>query len=144
MADKMYLIEKAILTSLADRIRNKTGKSDKITFPDEFFDEITNIETTPAAALPVLDPNYPEDVSIMEGANMSASFDIIITEPGIPAVYTYQWYENGNPIEGATSPIYKKTTNFTVGSHSIYCEVTNETGVVLSRISNLIVESYLP
>ena len=89
MADKMYLIEKAILTSLADRIRNKTGKSDKITFPDEFFDEIANIETKPPTALPVLDANYPQDVTVMESASGSATFNISIVAPGEPAEYTY-------------------------------------------------------
>ncbi|MBE5925578.1 MAG: hypothetical protein E7270_01095 [Lachnospiraceae bacterium] len=85
----MYLVEKEVLTSIADRIRNKTGKTDKLTFPDEFFEEIKNIETSPATTLPVLNMNYPEDVMVMEGLNVNANFNIVITEPGIPAIYTY-------------------------------------------------------
>ena len=144
MINKRYWVEESYLTSMADVIRNKTGKTDKILFPDGFFDEIANIETTPATALPVLDSNYPEDVTVVEGVNINANFNIVIAEPGIPAIYTYQWYENGNPIEGATSSIYNKTTDFVVGNYSIYCEITNEAGTVISRIANFTIESYLP
>lgn len=146
MADKMYLIEKAILTSIADRIRNKTGKTDKIIFPDGFFEEIQNIETTPPIALPVLDSEYPKDVNLttIRGQASNAIFNIVISIPGTPAEYTYQWYYDGNALSGENSSSCS-IANPTAGQHTIYCEITNEAGTTQSRIATLNVnELYTP
>ena len=40
------LVEENELTGIADAIREKTGKSDSLEFPDDFIDEIENIITT--------------------------------------------------------------------------------------------------
>lgn len=142
--EKKYLVEESYLTSIADIIRNKTGLTNKLTFPDEFFEEIRNIETSPATALPVLDMNYPEDVTVIEGANVSVNFNVVIAQPGVPAVYTYQWYFNGEAVEGANSSGFSINQEITKGTYNVYCKVTNDAGVVTSRIGSLVVENYLP
>lgn len=144
MSNKRYWVEESCLTSMADIIRNKTGKTDKILFPDGFFDEIINIKTTPATALPVLDANYPEDVTIVEAASISATFIVNISIPGIPAEYTYQWFMDGVAIEGANNSSWQFNGNKAEGVYNVYCEIKNEAGTIISRVSKLIVESYLP
>ena len=44
-------------------------------------------------------------MTIIESANGSATFNIVISQPGKPAEYTYQWYVNGLEIPGATETI---------------------------------------
>lgn len=144
MINKRYWVEESYLTSMADVIRNKTGLTNKLTFPDQFFEGIKNIETSPETALPVLDMNYPEDVTVVEGASVSASFTVVISEPGIPATYTYQWYFNGKAVDGANSSSFFINQEIAKGTYNVYCEVTNEAGTVTSRIGSLMVESYLP
>lgn len=87
--------------------------------------------------MPVLDSNYPADVSILKGN--SATFSVSIATEGNPADYSYQWYVDGNAVSGATSSSYTHTTN-AVGANSIYCEVTNAVGTVKSRTATLTTE----
>lgn len=94
--------------------------------------------------LPILNPNYPEDVTttVIGENTTSATFHVAISEPGNPAVYTYQWYVNGVPISGATSASYTISDLSTTETYSVYCEVTNKKGTVTSRVATLKVTHY--
>ena len=97
--------------------------------------------------VPILDPNYPEDVSLIAvGENTeSATFAVVISEPGNPAEYTYQWYVNDTPITDATGATYTMTDLLETATYSVYCEVRNKAGVVNSRIATLnVVHHYVP
>ena len=89
---------------------------------------------------PTLNPNYPADASIVviDGKTASATFAVEIATHGAPTEYTYQWYENGTAIAGATGSSYTKTVT-TGGTHTLYCKVTNAAGEVLSRTATLTV-----
>ena len=51
---------------------------------------------------------------------------------------------DGVAIEGANNSSWQFSGNKAEGTYNIYCEITNEAGTVVSRISKLKVESYLP
>lgn len=94
--------------------------------------------------LPVLDDSYPQDLSltVIEGNNTSANFNVNITTPGTPATYTYQWYVDGVKVSGANSSSYIITGLSSSATHTVYCEVTNKAGTVSSRIATLTVVEY--
>ena len=97
--------------------------------------------------LPILDENYPQDVSVsvIKGNTTRATFNVMIAEPGSPAVYTYQWYVNGSPVIGATSSSYTRSGLSATATYNVYCEVTNKKGTVTSRIATLdVVQQYAP
>lgn len=97
--------------------------------------------------LPILNANYPQDVSttVVKGNTGSATFLVDISEPGNPAVYTYQWYVNGVAVEGANGSGYTKDDLTETGTYTVYCEVTNKKGTVSSRIATLEVnQNYTP
>lgn len=88
--------------------------------------------------LPVLNANYPANVTNWQGEQ--ATFKVEIATPGVPAEYTYQWYRDGAKWTGAT----KATVSWSsaaVGSHSIYCVITNKAGEVTSRVATLTVKN---
>lgn len=97
-----------------------------------------------AYELPVLNSAYPANVTVVEAANASASFNVQIATPGKPAEYTYQWYLNGVKISGATNTGYTKTGLTAAGTHTLYCVVTNKAGTVTSRVATLTVKSAKP
>lgn len=93
---------------------------------------------------PILDSAYPADVSILNGE--SATFQVIITEDGMPAAYTYQWYVDGEAVIGETRASFTYTapedaTNYT---KSISCAIANSAGTVWSRGAALNVKSHIP
>ena len=97
--------------------------------------------------LPVLDSNYPKDVSttVIKGNNASATFSVVISEPGSPAEYTYQWYVDGNAVSGATGSSYTKSGLSTNATYTVRCSVTNKKGTVESRVATLnVVQHYTP
>lgn len=94
---------------------------------------IFNIGNGPVRKLPVLDPSYPQDVTA--NVNDTITFETVITEEGKPAEYTYQWYYDDSPVEGATEAAY--TTEAEFGDHTVYCMVTNKAGVVTSRTATV-------
>jgi hypothetical protein len=55
------------------------------------------------------------------------SIQINASASGGNGQFTYQWYVNGNPVSGATSPtfVFKPSSN---GTYSIYVTVTDSTG----------------
>lgn len=89
--------------------------------------------------LMVLDPEYPKDVSVfaINGQTAIASFEAKISEHGKPAEYTYQWYVNGTPVEGATSVIYTREVSESSNSEKVYCAVTNKKGTLHTRVADL-------
>lgn len=97
--------------------------------------------------LPILNANYPEDVTttVIKGKTASASFNAVISEPGNPSNYTYQWYVDGIAVEGATGSSYVKKDLTATGKHTVYCEVTNKKGTVTTRIAALdVTQLYTP
>ena len=80
----------------------------------------------------------------LEAANGQATFEVCIASAGVPAQYTYQWYENGAAVSGATGSTYKRTGLTSVGTYNIYCIVTSAAGSVTSRTAVLNVQSAKP
>lgn len=92
--------------------------------------------------LPILNANYPADVSTtyIDGNTASASFKVEIITDGYPIEYTYQWYLNGSAVSGATGASY--TWSGTEGTYSVRCDITNKAGTVQSRTATLSVVRY--
>lgn len=97
-----------------------------------------------AKALPVLNPNFPADVSTRVSSTANVTFEVEIAKHGYPAEYTYKWYQvNSN----GTTSVLKSTGDshtypslLSAGTWGIYCEVTNEAGTIRSRTATLKVE----
>ena len=87
--------------------------------------------------LPMLNASYPANVTNWQGEQ--ATFRVEIATPGVPAEYTYQWYRDGAKWTGATNATVS-WSSAAVGSHSIYCVVTNKAGEVTSRVATLTVK----
>lgn len=87
--------------------------------------------------LPILDENYPEDLTVVDGT--SATFSVVFAEHGKPAQYTYKWYVNGEEVPNATTSIYNRDISSDKGEYTVFCEVTNRSGTATSRAANLIV-----
>lgn len=97
--------------------------------------------------LPVLDANYPADVTttVIKGNTTSATFNAVIAEPGSPAKYTYQWYVNGSPVVGATNSTYTRSGLSATATYTVYCEITNKAGTVTTRVAKLnVTQLYTP
>ena len=88
--------------------------------------------------LPVLNASYPANVTNWQGEQ--ATFKVEISTPGVPAEYTYQWYRDGAKWTEATNATVS-WSGASIGSHSIYCVVTNKAGEVTSRVATLTVTS---
>lgn len=87
--------------------------------------------------LPVLNGGYPADATVWHGNQ--ATFKVAISEAGVPDEYTYQWYRNGSVWTGATKSSVS-WSSAAIGSHTIYCIVTNKAGSVRSRTATLTVK----
>lgn len=100
----------------------------------------TRTATLTVNALPKLDSTKPENASCYLGE--SKTLEVVISEHGYPKEYTYQWYQNGSAISGATSPsyAYKPTSD---GTHTLHCEVKNSAGTVTSRKASITVKNVL-
>lgn len=82
---------------------------------------------------PTLNASFPANVTVTAGTGATATFSVGITTEGNPASYTYQWYLNGSTWPGQTNSTVSLASdwiNTAVGSHSIYCIVTNDAGSV--------------
>ena len=88
--------------------------------------------------LPVLNASYPANVTNWQGEQ--ATFRVEIATPGVPAEYTYQWYRDGAEWTGETNATVS-WSSASIGSHSIYCVVTNKAGEVTSRVATLTVKN---
>ena len=87
--------------------------------------------------LPVLNSSYPANATVWHGNQ--ATFKVAISEAGVPDEYTYQWYRDGSIWTGASHPTVS-WHSASIGSHSIYCVVTNKAGSVRSRTATLTVK----
>lgn len=87
--------------------------------------------------LPVLNGSYPANATVWHGNQ--ATFKVAISEAGVPDEYTYQWYRNGSVWTGATNASVS-WSSAAIGSHTIYCIVTNKAGSVRSRTATLTVK----
>lgn len=90
-----------------------------------------------AKKLPVLNASYPANVTNWHGEQ--ATFRVGIATAGVPAEYTYQWYRDGAKWTEATTATVS-WSGASIGSHSIYCVVTNKAGEVTSRVATLTVK----
>lgn len=96
---------------------------------------------------PTLNASLPANVSVTAGTGATATFSVGITTAGNPANYTYQWYLNGSTWSGQTNSTVSLAAdwiNSAVGSHSIYCVVTNAAGSVQSRTATLTIANWKP
>lgn len=94
-----------------------------------------------ALAAPGLDPLYPQDVDMK--FNATSQLQVRIAEDGIPNAYSYQWYLNNSPIEGAITSTYI-LSGLSIGTYTYYCTVTNEAGTVTSRLATVVVADVKP
>lgn len=89
--------------------------------------------------VPVLNANFPEDHTynrVTQEDPDNIELTVIISEAGIPAQYSYQWYKNGTKIEGAINENYIINSNeFVLGQTRYYCMVSNAAGNVQSKES---------
>lgn len=88
--------------------------------------------------VPVLNDEYPKDVSV-EAVGSEVNFTVLIAENGKPSEYEYQWYYDGTAVNGATEATYTMGAEF--GSHTVFCVVTNEAGMVTSREATVTAET---
>lgn len=95
-------------------------------------------------ATPVLNNAYPANVTQLERADGSATFEVKIDAAGHPDSYSYQWYVNDAAVSGATSPSYTRTGLTSAATYSVYCKVTNKAGSVNSRTAILTVQPAKP
>ena len=91
--------------------------------------------------LPILNASYPANASIWSGNG--ATFKVEIAVDGVPNAYAYQWYRDGAIWTNATASAVT-WDGASVGSHSVYCVVTNAAGSVKSRTAALTVTSPMP
>lgn len=89
--------------------------------------------------VPVLNANFPENHTynrVTQEDPSTIELTVIISEAGIPAQYSYQWYKNGTKIEEATNENYIiNSSEFVLGQTRYYCMVSNAAGVVQSKES---------
>lgn len=90
--------------------------------------------------LPVLSTSYPADATVEKGSSVTAK--VSIAADGYPASYTYQWYNNGSAVSGATGSSYTFTAG-TAGDVELYCKVSNSAGTVTSRTATIKVKDVL-
>lgn len=97
--------------------------------------------STNSRKLMLINPEFPKDVTttVIRGQTASATFEAKILEHGRPAEYTYQWYVNGNPVQGATDAVYIRDVSEDSDSEKVYCAVSNKKGTLNTRVANLTV-----
>lgn len=96
---------------------------------------------------PTLNTSLPANVSVTAGTGAIATFSVGITTAGNPTNYTYQWYLNYSIWSGQTNSTLSLTADWVnthIGSHTIYCMVTNAAGSVQSRTAALTIANWKP
>lgn len=91
-------------------------------------------------SVPILKAEYPADLEVW-GDGGSATFKVEIEKEGKPNGYTYEWYKDGEKLQGEQAAQVTLTSLSTPGTHSIYCVVTNAAGSVTSRVATLTVKN---
>lgn len=77
-----------------------------------------------------------QPVSTSVGSSETARF--FVTASGAPALF-YQWFKNGNPIEGATSNQFAITNAALADAGDYTVQVGNDFGLITSNVAKLIV-----
>ena len=133
-----YLIKDATLIEIANAIRNKADKTDKIPV-SKFAKEINELKA--GGNPPNLDETLPADASVI--ANTSVVCNVLILGDYDPADYSFQWYVNNTAVIGATGTSYTiKPTS--IGTTTVYCNVTNSSGTTSSRVATITSRSTIP
>lgn len=88
--------------------------------------------------LPVLNASYPANATVWAGEN--ATFQVQIATDGVPAEYTYKWYQESGELPGGNGPTYTYVNLQAPGTYTIYCVVKNKAGEVTSRVATLTVK----
>ena len=133
-----YLIQDTTLTEIANAIRNKADKTDKIPV-SRFAKEINELKA--GGNPPTLDDTLPCDASYVAGESVVCNV-LILGDDG-SSDYTYQWYVNNVAVVGANSSSYT-FNGTTIGATTIYCNVTNQGGTTSSRVATITVKSTIP
>lgn len=87
-------------------------------------------------SVPVLNSSYPADATVT--VKNSVTVKVSIATEGFPKSYSYQWYQGGSKVNGATASSYTFTPS-SIGTMSVYCVVTNVAGSVQSRTAKITV-----
>ena len=97
--------------------------------------------STNSRKLMLLNPEFPKDITtiVTRGQTASVTFEAKILEHGRPADYTYQWYVNETPVQGATDAVYIRDVSESSDSEKVYCAVSNKKGTLNTRVANLTV-----
>lgn len=96
---------------------------------------------------PALMRGYPEDVTIVERASGTATFNVrpyAVAVDDVTPVYTYQWYVDNVAVSGATSQTFTKSDLTSAATYRVYCDVSNEAGTTRSKTALLTVKSSKP
>jgi hypothetical protein len=122
----------------AEYVRDVSGDKGVHTVWCEVTNKAGTIRTREATLtvkkVPVLNSAYPTDITVTIGK--AHTFQIVVSNDGYPAKYTYQWYVNGNAVNGATGSSYTRTAP-SVGAEYVHCVVTNDAGSVKTRTATL-------
>jgi len=109
----------------------------RLTAPTSYWVRVTNafgsVDSAAASisigAFPVI-TSPPQTIGIVPGQTLSLSVVATGTAP-----LHYQWYYEGYPVAGATSPTF---TSVYYHSSTVWVEVSNQLGVVSSLIANVV------
>lgn len=85
------------------------------------------LHTDPSSYPPIIKKD-PQDTTVDKGENVPLTVEAELPE-GSDGKLSYQWYENGNKINGATSASFVPPSLY-AGSKKYYCKVTNTVGKV--------------
>ena len=132
-----YLIQETTLIEIANAIRNKADKTDRIPV-SKFAEEINALKA--GGNPPTVDDTLPADASCVIGSSVVCH--VLVHGENIEE-YTYQWYVNNVAVVGATESSY--VVNGTeIGTMTVYCNVTNTAGTTSSRVATITVKSGIP
>ena len=138
----------AVYTLSAGSLNNAGSYSIYCTVTNDAGTATSRIATLTAKIWkPTLNTSLPANVSVTAGTGAIATFSVGITTAGNPTNYTYQWYLNNSIWSGQTNSTLSLTADWVnthIGSHTIYCMVTNAAGSVQSRTAALTIANWKP
>jgi len=132
--DENWPVMQSPWTTLQENVLRLQLNDEQIWVAD-FSGDLPEIEIRNAGEVPPSITAQPLDVTVEAGAN--ASFSVAATGP---APLSYQWFKDGNPIEGATQSSLT-ITGAVSGDAGLYSvEVSNAFGSVASQAATLAVD----
>lgn len=93
---------------------------------------------------PVLNAGYPKDATAYIEEESTVTFEVVFQTQGIPETYAYQWFVDGQPVDGANGSAYSMTSSTEISQQTVYCEVYHPTGTLTSRSATLKTRSWYP